>query len=157
MNHAEAEALIGIMYSGLGRVAPSQQASVWAGILDDLPYAEALGAVRVLMRTKPHPPAPSEVLEMARIQRRDRAQRDRPRAISAPQASGRSGGDMVRAVLGALADAGQDVQAGKFLGREVAVRVAEGACREWLEKARGMNRYEAEEKVRQVERMINAR
>ncbi len=113
------------------------EVAIWAPNLADVPFDVAREAAGELIRTAPYLPNVAEFRERARL---IKAARDRKagqaRQIEArtwqPSRTPRTGPDMVRHVLGRLADAGQDVRNGQFLGAQRAGDIAEAACDEWL-------------------------
>lgn len=148
MTPQETLAIVRVVAVAHDRNLPDGLAEVWHATLDDLPFGLVRQAVVEQLRTSTYLPKPAEIRERARLinQQRERdltkrRQLDgRQEAIEATEtaraAGQRTGADMVRHVLGRLKDAGQDAREGKFLGVERATKIAETACREWLDKTR---------------------
>jgi hypothetical protein len=145
MIYNETEALVRIAAAAHDRTAPDGTVDIWYATLADLPFGLARQAIVELLQTSPYWPKPADIRERARLidaqARRERAKRAQldarqQRAIEAPAAAkrARTGADMVRHVLGRLADAGQDVAAGKLLGADRARDIAGAAVAEWLDR-----------------------
>lgn len=147
MTPDETIALVRIVAIAHNHDTPDGLAEIWHATLDDLPFGLARQAIVDLLRTSPYVPRPADIRERARLikQREDREKAKRSQldartqhAVTAgtetPAARNRTGSNMIRHVLGRLADAGQDVAAGKLLGKEHAADVAEAAVLEWLDR-----------------------
>ncbi|GLY21672.1 hypothetical protein [Micromonospora sp. NBRC 101691] len=147
MNHTEAQGLIKLCTKAYRQPADADDEVLWLATLGDLPFGLARAAVVEWVRTSPYWPRPADIRERARLidaqQKREAAKRkqldDRARhaitaATTTPAAAARTGANMVRHILGRLADAGQDVANGKRLGKERAKTVAEAAVEEWLDR-----------------------
>lgn len=109
----------------------------WHEIIGHLDYADCLTAVTGHYRENNHRAMPADIRKLATdLAARRRGHRERAeRQITVAGQRGepkRTGAAMCKFVLGRLKEAGQDIPAGKRLGRERAADVAEQACQEWL-------------------------
>lgn len=147
MNPEETFAIVNLVATAHDRPVPEGLAEIWHATLGDLPFGLVRDAAIELIKTSPYLPKPAEIRERARnIKRQQDRERDKRNQLDArrhhelvaatetPAAQQRTGADMVRHVLGRLADAGQDAAEGKYLGKERAGDVAQEAVHEWLEK-----------------------
>lgn len=145
----ETRVLAALASAAHDRAAPDGCVDVWHATLADLPFGLTRQALIELLQTSPYWPKPADIRERARLidaqRKRERAKRDqldarRRQALEAPATAqrARTGADMVRHVLGRLADAGQDMAAGKPLGKDRAMAVTEAAVAEWLDRTRGV-------------------
>lgn len=147
MTPDETIALVRIVTVAHDRDVPDGLAEIWHATLEDLPFGLARQGVLELLQTSPYLPRPADIRERSRLikqqQDRERAKRSQldartqhavTAATETPAVHGRTGANMIRHVLGRLADAGQDVANGKLLGRERAGDIAEAAVLEWLDR-----------------------
>lgn len=142
MNRTEVHALLMIFSLNCDRTPPDGLLDVWTATLDDMPFELGRAATIELVKTSPYFPKVADLRDRARLirEQRDR-ERQRARQLQGrpdpdlpPAIPGRTGPRMAGHVLGRLADAGQDTAAGKFLGKEHAIAVAEAAVIEWLDR-----------------------
>jgi hypothetical protein len=108
----------------------------WHEIIGHLRYDDCLAAIGDYYREQSTRAMPADIRKLATA--RSAARRgihDRALRQITTRRSGdpsRTGAAMCRYVLDQLRAAGQDVAAGRRLGRERAGDIAEAACREWL-------------------------
>lgn len=145
MTPAETVALVRLVVVAHDREIPDGLPEIWHATVGHLPFGLARRAVLEILQASPFLPRPADILERARLidaqdkrdngKRRQLVEREQ-RAITASDTAtrARDGANMVRHVLGRLADAGQDVAAGKFLGVDRASAVSEAAIDEWRER-----------------------
>jgi hypothetical protein len=148
MTPDETRGLIDVCAAAYRQPADPRDEMIWTAALGDLDFGLLRSAVVEWVRTSPYWPRPADLRERARLinaqTQRERAKRKQIDAriaaiesgIRTEQAAQRTGANMVRHVLGRLADAGQDISAGKYLGAERATAIAEEAVQEWLERTR---------------------
>lgn len=140
MTPDETRSVLLVLTTAYDRQIPNGLDTIWAATLDDIPYGLAHATALELIRVSPHLPRVADFRERARLIKASR-ERDanRSKQLEArqwtPSPTPRIGADMVRHVLGRLADAGQEVRAGKLLGIERAGDIAAAACEEWLKRA----------------------
>ncbi len=137
MNLTETQAILMVFGFAQDRQIPDGMAEVWQMAIADLPFELAQAAAVELVRTSPYFPKTSDLRDRARLIREQRQREARRRRQlegppPPPPVTGRTGAEMVRHVLGRLADAGQDVPSGKYLGAERAGDIAVAAVEEWL-------------------------
>ncbi|GIE46186.1 hypothetical protein [Actinoplanes lobatus] len=148
MTPDEIRGLLGLCSAALRQPADDRDEMVWAATLGDLDFGTARAAVVDWVKTSPYWPRPADLRERARL---IKAQHDRERAkrhqLDGRQAAlessertqaahQRTGADMVRHVLGRIADAGSNPAEGKFLDPQHAADIAEKAVEEWLDRTR---------------------
>jgi hypothetical protein len=139
VNTTETKAILAIMATAHDKAIPDGLAEIWHAGLGDLDFGLARDAAMELIRTSPYLPKVAEIRERARLIRAERQRADRRRAqveqrdADTPHPT-RTGAAMIAHVLGRLKDAGQDVAAGKPLGRQRAADIAEMAAEEWLRR-----------------------
>ena len=107
--------------------------AAWHEIIGHLDTASCMAAVTVHYRETTHRIMPADVRKLAtdiRVRARSEHER-RQRALEAAHPERDTVG-LVEYLFVALANAGQDVNNGKFLGAQRAGDVAEDAAREWL-------------------------
>lgn len=139
MTPAETLALARMTAVAYDRNVPEGLPEVWHTALGDLPFALVREALVELIRTLPYWPKPAEIRERARLVK---AAQDRERGKQLqlegrkqmPSKTPRTGAPFIAHVLGRLKDAGQDIWAGVFLGKERAGDIAEAAGLEYLER-----------------------
>jgi len=135
MTPAETAKVLAKMAAYDQRTVGESDVLAWYDILGHLDIDSCLAAVTIHYRENTSRPWPSEIRKLAtdlRVRSRSSDER-RQRVIEAgPGRPTRTGNDMVRYVLAALADAGQDPKNGKFLGKQRAGDIAEEAVRRWL-------------------------
>jgi hypothetical protein len=141
MNRLEAQALLTIFALNCDRTPPESLLDVWAATLDDVPFDLGKAAAIELVKTSPYFPKVAELRDRARLVKEARErERNRDRQLEARTAervqSNRTGAKMIAHVLGRLKDAGQDANAGHWLGKDRAVAVCEKAVEEWLDLTR---------------------
>lgn len=139
MTPGEVRTILTILATAHDRAVPDGLADVWSATLADIPFDLGRAAVIELLQSSPYLPKIAEIRERARLidAEQERAEKRRLQIASRGQSRTepeRTGADMVRHVLGALADAGQDPRSGRFLGRKRAGDIAEDAVAEWLRK-----------------------
>jgi hypothetical protein len=142
----EIRGLIDVCAAAYRQTADPRDEMIWTAALGDLEFGTARAAVVDWIKTSPYWPRPADLRERARL---IKAQHDRERAkrhqIDGRQAAiesaaqtqaahRRTGPDMVRHVLGRIADAGSNPAEGKFLDPQHAADIAEKAVEEWLDR-----------------------
>lgn len=134
MTLAETAKVLAKMAAYDQRTVGDADVAAWHEILGHLDIDSCLAAVTIHYRENSSRPWPSEIRKLAtelRVRSRSSDER-RKRAIEESPHATRTGNDMVRYVLNALADAGQDVAKGRLLGRQRASDIAEDAVTHWL-------------------------
>lgn len=137
MNTTEAHAVLMMLGLSYDRQIPQGLPEIWAATLGDLPFELCKSAALELIRTSPYLPKVAEIRERARLIKAERERRDGKHRQLEGRTAERTihtdtGARMCTHVLGRLADAGQDIAAGHFLGKDRATAIAEEAVREWL-------------------------
>lgn len=139
MSPDETRVVLLMLTTAYDRQLPAGLDTIWAATLNDIPYQLARETATELIKVSPHLPRVADFRERARLVKaahdREAGKRKQIEGRTwVPSRTPRTGADMVRHVLGRLADAGQDVRAGHLLGQERAGIIAEAAAQEWLDK-----------------------
>ncbi len=139
MDLSEARMLLTIMGSAHDRELPEGLDHIWAATLADIPYDIGRAAAMEVLKTNPRLPKVAEIREKARLIKaeRDRAigtRKQLEERKETPGPNGRAFTGIYRHVNQRLAEGGQNVAEGKYLGEERCALIAEAAVGEWLDR-----------------------
>lgn len=133
MNITETGKVLGKLAAFDQRTVSPTDIAAWHEVIGHLDVDSCLAAVTMHYRENTARAMPAEIRKLATdLQARSRSAAHRQLVTGGKPLATRTGAGMVRYVLAALADAGQDPRRGRFLGKQRAGDVAEQACREWL-------------------------
>lgn len=137
MNGTEVRTVLAILMTAYDRPMQAGLAEIWEATLGDVTYAVGRETALELIKVSPHLPRVAEFRERARlIQQAQQRERGKQRQLEGrgftPSRTPRTGAAFIGHIIGRLKDAGQDIAAGIFLGKQRAGDIAEEAGLEWL-------------------------
>jgi hypothetical protein len=136
MTPEQAKGILSVVACAYDRDVPAGLAEIWAAALADIDHELGRTAAFEFIKTSPHLPRVSEIRDRAKLLTAevDRAS-VRRRQLDARReqaAHSRDAAGLWRLVLAALADAGQDVAAGKLLGAARCAEITDAVVADWL-------------------------